>query len=56
MVGTYLGRVNFTPQGLVRAAKSVFQISLANEADRIVDRKRLFRAQSQRFLGDQLRR
>ena len=34
-------------------AKSVFQVSMANRAGRIVDRKRLSRTQFQRFLAEQ---
>jgi transposase len=34
-------------------AKSVFQVSLANQAGRIVERRRLSRARFERFLGEQ---
>ena len=37
----------------VDIAKSVFQVSMANSAGRIIDRKRLSRAQFQRFLAEQ---
>ncbi len=37
----------------VDLAKSVFQISIANQADRIIDRKRLTRSQFKRFLVQQ---
>jgi transposase len=37
----------------VDIAKSVFQVALANPAGRVVERKRLSRAQFQRFLAQQ---
>ncbi len=37
----------------VDLAKSVFQLSIANQADRIVDRKRLTRSQFERFISQQ---
>ena len=37
----------------VDIAKSVFQVSMANPSGRIIDRKRLSRAQFQRFLIEQ---
>lgn len=37
----------------VDPAKSVFQVSVANQADRIIDRKRLTRSQFHRFIAQQ---
>ena len=37
----------------VDLAKSVFQLSIANQADRIIDRKRLTRSQFERFISQQ---
>ena len=35
----------------VDLAKSVFQVSLANQANRVIDRKRLTRSQFERFIS-----